>query len=102
MEQPSRSVRAIFDHAVEIEAAEQREAYLDEACAGKAGLREKVAGLLRAYEAAASFLESPAPNLIATVDDPAISERPGTIIGPSQLLEQIGEGGFGVVFMAEQ
>src|SRR4029077_2321379 len=64
---------------------------------------------------AGSFLESPAAGLpsplggegqgvrgAATVDEPAVSERPGTVIGPYKLLQEIGEGGFGTVFMAEQ
>ena len=38
----------------------------------------------------------------ATLDVPAVSERPGTVIGPYKLLQQIGEGGMGTVFMAEQ
>src|SRR6478752_4955448 len=46
-----------------------------------------------------SFLASPAPALGATIDDP-ITERPGTVIGPYKLLQQIGEGGMGTVYMA--
>jgi tetratricopeptide (TPR) repeat protein len=49
------SARAVFDRAVEIEPAERRRAYLEDACAGSPGLKEKVEGLLRAYEAAGSF-----------------------------------------------
>jgi serine/threonine protein kinase/tetratricopeptide (TPR) repeat protein len=40
--------------------------------------------------------------VVATIDEPQVTERPGTIIGPYKLLQQIGEGGFGTVFMAEQ
>src|SRR5262249_21986881 len=70
--------------------------------AGVPELRQKIEALLRAYEQAGSFLESPASPPVATIDEPPPTEGPGTIIGPYKLLEQIGEGGFGVVYMAEQ
>jgi serine/threonine protein kinase/Flp pilus assembly protein TadD len=97
------SVKAVFDRAVEMASKAERQAYLDEACAAAPELRQKVEALLQAYEEAGSFLESPpsAGDLIATMDD-SIPELVGSLIGPYKLLEQIGEGGMGLVFVAEQ
>ena len=93
--EPSFSRRRAGEHA-------GRAAVLDRECGADAELRRRVETLLKAHEAPGSFLEPPAPHLVATVDEPVVTERPGTVIGPYKLLEQIGEGGFGVVYMAEQ
>jgi serine/threonine-protein kinase len=95
---------AVFHVARRIEAPEARAAYLDQVCADNPDLRAAVEVLLSAYDRERSFLESPAvdSHRSATAASPAPIEGPGTAIGPYKLLEQIGEGGMGVVYAAEQ
>jgi serine/threonine protein kinase/tetratricopeptide (TPR) repeat protein len=97
-------VKDIFLAAVEREPGAPRSAYLNEACGHDMELRQRVEALLVRHEAAGSFLESPAPAVdpYPTVGEPIPPERPGMVIGPYKLLQQIGEGGMGTVYMAEQ
>ena len=101
MGEPERQIMSLLGEAVEHSSPEERAAFLDKACAGDAGRRARVEELLRAHQAAGNFLQGnrPPAEPVATVDEP-IREGPGAVIGPYKLLEQIGEGGFGVVFMA--
>jgi tetratricopeptide (TPR) repeat protein/serine/threonine protein kinase len=94
--------RDLFIAALQKEAPAERQAYLDEACGGDEALRGRVEALLQVYARAGGFLESPASALAATVDKLPGPEGPGTVIGPYKLLEQIGEGGMGTVWVAEQ
>src|SRR5438046_6433424 len=92
--------KTIFLRAAEIAAGDERQAYLAAACGDDDALRSEVEDLLRHQERLGSFLEA-APGDPATAAEPT-QEAPGTVIGPYKLLQQIGEGGMGTVFMAEQ
>jgi serine/threonine protein kinase len=91
----------IFHQALARSLPEGRAAYLEQACAGIPAERATVEALLRANVGASEFLGRPASGLVATIEEP-VSEHPGTVIGPYKLLQQIGEGGMGTVYMAEQ
>ena len=99
----------IFLKAMEIEPEAKRRQFADEACGDDAELRAQVESLLHAAERAGNFLEPPAGGVnTAENNDPGpltldrISEGAGSVIGRYKLLQQIGEGGMGVVYMAEQ
>src|SRR5262245_57052064 len=93
--------KAIFNVAREIASPDARAEYLRQACGADSGLFERIQVLLRAYEGQASFLESPPVMGVPTIDQP-VAETPGTVIGAYKLLEPIGEGGMGTVWMAQQ
>ena len=94
--------KAIFLDAVEHCEPQQWPQYLDEACAGDPPLRCRVEVLLRAHARSAGLLDELGHDVGPTVDEPASTELIGSSIGPYKLLEVIGEGGMGVVYMAER
>jgi serine/threonine protein kinase len=85
--------KTIFLEAAEIASPSDRVAFLDRACAGEAQLRAAVEALLLSHQRSHDVLDATAATR---------AERPGTMIGPYKILQQIGEGGMGVVYMAEQ
>jgi eukaryotic-like serine/threonine-protein kinase len=114
MNEPPNAEVAIFAAALELP-ADQRSAYLDQACAGDVALRRQVEALLRVHDDAGNFFDK-----LASVEQPTSAEgtttgsnrtiriaglasvKAGDRIGRYKLLQQIGEGGCGVVYMAEQ
>src|SRR2546428_10306796 len=117
MNETHDSLRNIFVEALEIEDAQQRAAYLSQACGEDLALRREVEELIQAEAAAGKFLpDQPATNAAraaivgasealglrtATLKVP-VTETPGDRIGRYKLLQKIGEGGCGIVYMAEQ
>ncbi len=108
----SERVQNLFAAASELP-PEQRAAFLEAACKGDPALRDEVESLLRSHEQAGQFMGAPTAGVpessrstilssATKTSLTALREGPGTRIGPYKLLQQIGEGGFGSVFMAEQ
>ncbi len=100
----NRHVLTLFAEALEADSPEAQAAFLDQACSGDVNLRARLEALLRAHHEAGAFLagetsvHESGPSA-APIDR---GDGPGTVIGPYKLLQQIGEGGMGAVFLAEQ
>jgi serine/threonine protein kinase/Tfp pilus assembly protein PilF len=97
-------VKELLAEAASLDSGPERKAYLDLACAGEPELRAELEKLLRAHTHAGDFLEPPFLNFPPAFleMDPPRTEQIGDFIGPYKLIRQIGEGGCGVVYMAEQ
>jgi serine/threonine protein kinase len=90
----------VFAEAIQLPASE-RSAYLASACGADKELRQLVEQLLEAHDQAGDFLEQPPPEA-ESVAEATVGEKPGDRIGRYKLLQQIGEGGCGAVYLAEQ
>jgi serine/threonine protein kinase len=100
----------LFLRAVEMDSHEDRRQFLDDACAGKPDLRDRINALIRAGEQDGSFLEhhvrdtqpTAGQGLGATAGVLSATAGAGTSVGPYKLVREIGEGGMGTVFLAQQ
>jgi serine/threonine protein kinase len=95
-------IQAVFLRAVEAPDTAARAQILEQECGEDAELRQQVEALLAGHDAPDGFLDQPPAPVVSTVDEPRLAEGPGSRVGPYKLLQQIGQGGMGVVFLAEQ
>ena len=101
MTERPRDEKQIFFDALQKSTVEERDLFVEHACAGDSELYRRIKLLLESHNESTGPLDAPPPGFAAT-EVRAISEQAGDIIGPYKLLQQIGEGGMGVVYMAEQ
>jgi eukaryotic-like serine/threonine-protein kinase len=96
------AAKSIFGQALSLEEADRRADFLDEACGGDTALRAEVDSLLEAEAAAGDFLHAQRARTLAESLGGSPDIRLAACLGPYKLLEQIGEGGMGTVYVAQQ
>src|SRR5262245_52225821 len=98
---PPNREKEIFEQALDLESGEERQSFLEQACGEDAALLARLRALLKASEEESRFLpDEPAQS--PTALSAPVTEKAGDRIGHYKLLQQIGEGGCGIVYMAEQ
>ena len=94
--------RDLFIAALNLDDPAERQSYLQDACGDDSAARQRVEALFKVYQNAGSFLEYPPASPTSSMASSSPTELTGAVIGPYKLLQPIGEGGMGTVYMAEQ
>jgi WD40 repeat protein/serine/threonine protein kinase len=92
----------VFESAIKLPTPQERAAYVRGACGEDQALRQQVESLIQAHDEVGGFMPTDPGEAVITIPDRPLSEKEGTCIGRYKLLQRIGEGGMGVIYMAEQ
>jgi WD40 repeat protein/serine/threonine protein kinase len=92
----------VFEDAIKLPTPQERAAYVRGACGEDQVLRQQVESLIQAHDEVGGFMPTDPGEAVITIPDRPLSEKEGTCIGRYKLLQRIGEGGMGVIYMAEQ